>query len=75
MQCPCGDETINQVHQVKTMAKALEWTKGVPAALPIKIDQDKCPACGRLDFKVFDRHGVRVLPPTSQEFSLVGNFN
>lgn len=63
MQCPCGESTINQVHEVKTMAKAMQWTKGTPADLPIKVDQDLCPACGRLEAMVLDVHGNRIDVP------------
>ena len=60
MQCPCGSETRNQVHQVKTMERALEWTGGYGAKLPITVDQDKCPACGRIHLVVYDKNGRKI---------------
>ncbi len=61
MLCPCGSETRNQQHEVRTKAKALEWFAEVKdGELPILVNQDKCPGCGRLAYSVYtsSRHKV-----------------
>ena len=53
MQCKCGAETKIQQHQVKTMAAASEWFDEIEEAqLPILVDQDKCPGCGRIAYSI-----------------------
>lgn len=48
MQCSCGEETKSAKHEVKTLKKAQEWYPLVEESnLPILVDQDFCPACGR----------------------------
>lgn len=48
MQCSCGEETKLASHEVKTLSKAIEWFSGIKEdQLPIVVEQDRCPACGR----------------------------
>ena len=53
MQCGCGEETTTSQHEVKTLAKAQEWSGDIKECeLPIKIYQDICKSCGRRDFQI-----------------------
>jgi hypothetical protein len=48
MQCPCGAETHNLEHEVKSLKKAQEWAAHITKAdLPIRVWRVACPACGR----------------------------
>lgn len=56
MQCSCGANTVNLVHEVKTLKKSREWCGGVmPKHMPIQVDRDQCPSCGRERLMVWDR--------------------
>lgn len=54
MQCACGGELTESTHEVKTLAKAIEWSSLVQSQhLPIHVHQSKC-VCGRMMRKVYD---------------------
>ena len=54
MNCPCGNLTTSSEHEVKTLSKAREWQADIEESdLPIKIDSDKCGACGRMLIKIY----------------------
>lgn len=58
MQCKCGEETRIGTHEVKTLAGAMGWFDDVfDTDLPLTIEQDKCPACGRMHYEVYDCGG------------------
>jgi len=51
MQCKCGGETRPSTHIVKTLKGAREWDDSCEETdLPIRIDQDKCAGCGRVEW-------------------------
>ena len=55
MQCPCGEETRMSSHLIKTIKKAREWHGETSTDnLPLTIEQDKCPACGRIHVEIYD---------------------
>ena len=59
MQCPCGDETRIGVHEVKTLSKAQEWCQAATEAdLPIMVEQERCPACGRQQSTISNESGL-----------------
>ena len=56
MQCNCGGETRESTHEVKTLGKAQEWDSTVtPGDLPIRVQQDRCPGCGRSRVTIYRR--------------------
>jgi len=59
MNCPCGAMTGFFSHTVKTLAKAQEWlADATESDLPVRIDRDVCPSCGRERAQIFDRNNV-----------------
>ena len=59
MQCPCGEETRAGSHQVKTLLKAQEWCQeATEADLPIMVEQERCPACGRQQTTITSESGL-----------------
>ena len=58
MMCPCGELTKECQHEVKTLAKAREWFGGVGKSdLPILVNRDICPSCGRQKHSGLTRSG------------------
>ena len=54
MQCNCGKKTVPTTFQITTLDKAIEYNPLVePEHLPITVDMDICPTCGRMKIKVF----------------------
>ena len=77
MLCPCGAETHNQIHEVKTIEKAKEWFPLIKSfQLPIKVDQEKCPSCKRMlrsiyfDGKLIHRKGQTLRRETMIEIEI-----
>lgn len=56
MQCNCGGEMTSSDHEVLTESTANEWTRGL-GIYPIKVNQVKCPRCGRMQVKILDKAG------------------
>lgn len=57
MECPRGSEVRESSHEVKTMAKALEWTSKVcESDLPITIEQQVAKG-GRARVKIWASNG------------------
>jgi NAD-dependent dihydropyrimidine dehydrogenase PreA subunit len=53
MNCKCGGNTVNAVHQVKTLKKAVEYQASLNQQdLPITVDKDTCPSCGRCEINI-----------------------
>jgi hypothetical protein len=49
MQCNCGEKTEAKTYQVKLIDSAREWYPlAEPEHLPIRLELDICPACGRM---------------------------
>lgn len=62
MQCPCGRDTTPLSHRVKTLETALVWSEKVTEAdLPVRIEQDRCPSCGRQRTRVFTDNPHRLI--------------
>ena len=59
--CKCGQETISSRHKVTTLKKAVEWVDFTTQKdLPLEIDQNKCPGCGRINYKVYSSAGKTI---------------
>ena len=54
MQCNCGNKTEPNTYRIKSIDHAREWFPlAEPEHLPIRLELDICPACGRTRRKVF----------------------
>ena len=61
MQCQCGNTMSESTHEIKTLAKAREWASDATNDdLPLKIHQNKCSACGRLNHKAESNKNVII---------------
>lgn len=62
MICPCGSDCTALSHQVKTLQVAQEWSSLVQEQdLPVRIEQDRCKACGRQRTRVFTDNPHRMI--------------
>ena len=61
MNCPCGSQTAFFSHSVKRIEKAREWSARVEDGhLPVRIDRDCCPQCGRERAQIFSHNGKLI---------------
>lgn len=52
---------MNSTHEVKTIKKANEWADNVTELdLPLKIHQNTCSACGRLNYMTESNTGFII---------------
>ncbi len=55
MNCKCGGNTTSTSHEVKSLKVAQEWEESITEGdLPVKIDNNICPACGRQYVMIFN---------------------
>ena len=53
MNCKCGGNTVNAVHQVKTLKQAKIYQPSlIQQDLPITVNRDSCPRCGRCEINI-----------------------
>jgi ribosomal protein S27AE len=61
MQCTCGSELTSSSHEVKTIKKAQEWaTYAQEHDLPLRVEQDSCPRCGRNMWLARNKAGIML---------------